>query len=88
MFDQDRGVEVDFNEEETIKEKSFLRKARNNFNRGNFEGTKIEDTNSKELSSNILQKVNLEIVKESLPTRKMIYQLQLEQKRIRDEIAW
>ena len=49
---------------------------------------KREDQGSTQIINNLQHRINLEIVKESLPIRKLIYQLQLQQKKIRDEISW
>lgn len=49
---------------------------------------KREDQGSTQMINNLQHRINLEIVKESLPIRKLIYQLQLQQKKIRDEISW
>jgi hypothetical protein len=35
-----------------------------------------------------MKTVNISSIRESLPTRKVIYQLQMDDKKIRDEIVW
>ena len=56
--------------------------------RGVLKASRSEDQGNTALLGQLQQKVNLEIVKETLPMRRMIYYLQLEEKRMRDEISW
>ena len=54
-----------------------IKKHRNNFKRGMLNAIKREDQGSTQMINNLQHRINLEIVKESLPIRKLIYQLQL-----------
>jgi hypothetical protein len=61
-----------------------MKNHRTKVKRGILNTLKREDQGSTQIINELQHRINLEIVKESLPIRKLIYQLQLEQKRIRD----